>query len=160
MSWRHAGETSSGLACLGPTVAPGRGAHGNSSTAEEWEEVPPTAPHPHSHHHAHTHTCTITYAYLATLRQEELCVSAPDKVALLPESSLRGCERCYSSLKRPTKVRHIWIKVLQAGRWWEMSKRSEKSSFRTTWALPWEMLQIPWQVWCQHNDHNSKQKTI
>lgn len=33
--WRHVGETGAGLACSGHTVAPGRGAHGNSSTAEE-----------------------------------------------------------------------------------------------------------------------------
>lgn len=87
---------------------------------------PPPQPRP-PHHHAHTHTRTNTCAYLATARQEELCVSAPDKVALLPESSRRGCERCYSSLQPPTKVRHMWIKVLQTGRWWETSKRSEKS---------------------------------
>lgn len=99
-AWRRAGETGAGPACSGHTVSSWQG--------RSWElfsgrRMGGSASHRRARTHANTHTRrhARTYAYRAATQPGRLCVSAPDKAALLPESILRGCERCYSSQSFP-----------------------------------------------------------
>lgn len=50
---------------------------------------------------SYRHPRPHAYTYHAITQPGQLCVSAPDKASLLPESTLWGCERCYSSQSFP-----------------------------------------------------------